>query len=176
MTDQYEVELMGLLCAASEVKGKTRLQKLSYFLQEAEGVILGLNFRMHHYGPYSANLEAQIQSAEFRGLVRIDEPEEGPILIAITGLGEKAAAGASSTDAVNRLLKRLGRRTPRDLELLGTVHFLAGVTRYEGSEEATERLRRAVMDWKGEKFSEQEIEGTIEELLGLGYLEVEDQA
>jgi uncharacterized protein YwgA len=37
--------------------GKTQLQKLGYFLQEAFSVPTKYSFRMHHYGPYAEALE-----------------------------------------------------------------------------------------------------------------------
>ena len=37
--------------------GKTKLQKISYFFQEALSIPLKYRFRMHYFGPYSDDLD-----------------------------------------------------------------------------------------------------------------------
>ena len=80
--DSTELELLGLLSQAERIRGKTKFQKLAYFLQEGERVPLGLNFRMHHYGPYSPDLETYLQRLKMRDLVEVDHTTiDGPVVI-----------------------------------------------------------------------------------------------
>jgi len=48
--------------AGGQVVGRTRLQKIAYFL-EASGLGTGFRFRYKHYGPYSEQLAAAAQHA-----------------------------------------------------------------------------------------------------------------
>ena len=51
--------------------GKTRLQKISYLLQEAMGLPTRYEFRMHHYGPYAESVETNIARLKLTGYVEI---------------------------------------------------------------------------------------------------------
>ena len=51
--------------------GKTRLQKLGYFLQESFQVPTKYAFRMHHYGPYSEALDTDMARLQLTGYVAI---------------------------------------------------------------------------------------------------------
>ena len=51
--------------------GKTKIQKICYFLQEAVGVELMYPFRMHYYGPYSDELDRTLSLASSVGFIDI---------------------------------------------------------------------------------------------------------
>ncbi|MFO0993291.1 MAG: hypothetical protein U1E67_15300 [Hyphomicrobiales bacterium] len=48
--------------AGGHIVGRTKLQKIAYFL-EAAGIGSGFNFQYKHYGPYSEKLAAAVQHA-----------------------------------------------------------------------------------------------------------------
>lgn len=58
-----------LHCIISELTntGRTPLQTIGYFLQEAQGVPTKYTFRMHHYGPYTEALNTDIARLELTG-------------------------------------------------------------------------------------------------------------
>ena len=169
--DNTAVLLLSLVSEAGGITGKTRFQKLAYFLQEAEQVPLGLNFRMHHYGPYAHELEMRLQWLRVSDLVDVDDARiDGPVVIDISERGREAAKGQAYQEELQRVLENLGRKSPRQLELLGTVHCLAQTTGYDGSEQGRSRLNDAVKVWKEQRFSRQQIDDAIDELIDLGYL------
>ena len=169
--DSTEIEVLGLLSQAERIRGKTRFQKLLYFLQEGERVPLGLNFRMHHYGPYSPDLETYLQRLEVRNLVEVDDTcVDGPVFIDVTDAGRRVGDQATSQDKVTRVLERLETKWPKQLELLATVHYLAGATGYDASQESTARLLQAVKVWKQDRFNAREIQSALGELTELEYL------
>src|SRR4030042_4850313 len=51
--------------------GKIQLQKLAYFLQESYEIPLGYTFRMHHYGPYSRDLDNDLLKLSLMGFVDV---------------------------------------------------------------------------------------------------------
>jgi uncharacterized protein len=58
--------------AGGHIVGRTRLQKIAYFL-EAAGLGAGFQFRYKHYGPYSEQLADAAQTARIVGM--LDERE-----------------------------------------------------------------------------------------------------
>lgn len=169
--DSTEVELLGLLTQAERIRGKTKFQKLAYFLQEGERVPLGLNFRMHHYGPYSPALETCLQRLEMRNLVKVDYTSiDGPVLIDVVETGRGMGEQPRHTKKVEKVLEKLGGKWPGQLELLATVHYLADATAYDGSPDTRDRLVKAVKAWKQARFTNREIDSAIDELVELGYL------
>ena len=59
-TQELQLAILHKVISELDDVGKTKLQKLGYFLQEAYGVSTKFPFRMHHYGPYSEALETDI--------------------------------------------------------------------------------------------------------------------
>ncbi len=168
--DNTQIELLGLLAQAEKIRGKTRFQKLLYFLQEGEGVRLGLNFRMHHYGPYCPTLEVYLQTLQLQDLVEVDAEFDGPVVIDISPKGRELGERSAYGEAARHLLKNLGAKLPSQLELLATVHYLAKATGYDVSDPARERLIQAVKTWKQGKFTVREIGEAVDELTQLRYL------
>lgn len=169
--DSTEIELLGMLGQAQRIRGKTKFQKLAYFLQEGERVPLDLNFRMHHYGPYSPGLETCLQRLQMRGLVDLHYTSiDGPVLIDAAQTGLKIGQQSANREKVDSVLEKLGGKLPKQLELLATVHYLAGATGYDGSPGMKERLIRAVKAWKEERFNRGQISSAVDELGDLGYL------
>ena len=107
--------------------GKTRLQKICYFMQESFGLPTSYSFRMHHYGPYADALDTDITRLKFSGYIdvkvdlegygyhitAIDEPEEewNPLLDPYIGLIEEG-------------ISKLRDWQTSELELAATIHFV----------------------------------------------------
>ena len=58
-----------LLASGGEVKGKTKLQKLAYFLGVKAGCVDDLGYRAHFYGPFSQAVADATEKLRRRGLV-----------------------------------------------------------------------------------------------------------
>ena len=74
---QVKLAILYDVIKALEDVGKTRIQKTVYFLQEAFGVPLSYSFRMHHYGPYSEEVETDISRLKMTGYVFVKPDLQG---------------------------------------------------------------------------------------------------
>lgn len=72
MTDFANTVRDVVAAAGGRLVGKTRLQKTVYIL-EAAGVVSGLNYTYHYYGPYSEDLASAARDAVTDKTVREDE-------------------------------------------------------------------------------------------------------
>ena len=170
MTDTW-VHAIPALLIRGDVRGRKRLQKLLYFLQEAEGQPLGLDYRMHYYGPYSPTLDARIQLLAARGLVEETTPADGVSKFSLSA-GAEAQLGRtppSLHESIDRVLEHFGRLTPNAIELLATVHFLAQGRREVG-DELEGKLVDEVNAWKRPKYSRGQIVSAVRRLGELGYI------
>ena len=113
--------------------GKTKIQKIVYFLQEAVSVPLGYSFRMHYYGPYSDELDGVLSLAKSVGKIDITPDPNGfgyhvtmGQEIGRTWLKDydvsKELKGAEIDGAINTL----GALETFELELYATIHFIGG--------------------------------------------------
>ena len=57
--------------------GKTHIQKTAYFAQEAASVDLDLRFVIHHYGPYSFELESLLQTLDSQNVLDVAREDDG---------------------------------------------------------------------------------------------------
>ena len=107
--------------------GKTKLQKLLYFSQEAIGAPLEYRFRMHHYGPFAEDIENDISFMKAIGHLNVQLDSSG------FGYHIKPASSEQIpwdeeldkykgrlTDAIGKL----GMLDVPELELWATVHFV----------------------------------------------------
>jgi hypothetical protein len=164
--------LLHMLGSFPDIPGKKVFQKLCYFLQEGEGGRLGVRFRMKHYGPFSEELDAALDDLKERQLITISGSREDGYQIALRPDAKVGAVKAEDEAAVTRLKERLGGQLSHGLtlELLGTLHILAGEQPYDGSAGAKDRLVEQVRAWKGKKFDDGFIRVSIERLETIGYL------
>lgn len=157
-----------------QIPGKKVFQKLSYFLQEAEGARLGVRFRMKRYGPYSAELEDRLQDLAERHLVSISGSSDEGFTISFSDDAPTDLPDLDSEDrqALERLTRIFRNELSRGLtlELLASLHFLAKGHPYSGTEEEIERLVKQVQAWKGKKFDSSFIQDQVARLEEIGYL------
>ena len=107
--------------------GKTKLQKLGYFLQEAYGVSTKFPFRMHHYGPYSEALETDIARLRLAGYVKVEADLQG-YGFHITKIDSPPEGWEQLIEPfghpIERTIAEFGNRTTPELELAATIHFV----------------------------------------------------
>ncbi len=169
MGDLVDEVIARLVAEKSVIRGKKVLQKLVYFVQEGEGVRLGLSFRMRHYGPFSDELDELTEEMGERGVLSITDSGEAGFTFR-PGKTLTATPHTSADSQVDRVIERFGNEGGLTLELLATIHFLAERHGYDGSAQGNDMLVGRVQAWKGRKFQDPFIRDNIHKLQALGYL------
>ena len=167
--DQQHKAILRLL-SKGQVRGKKKLQKLLYFLQEAERESLGFDFRMHYYGPYSPTLDARVQSLSHTGWVQSALSQDGVSLFSLGELAKSVPEKPEPSDEnLDRVLSRFGGLSPYNIELLGTIHFLARGWQRIGEDEVR-TLVSHIRAWKGSKYTHAQIVDGVKRLQEWGYV------
>ena len=114
--------------------GKAKVQKISYFLQEAVGVPLKYRFKMQYFAPYSDSLDDALSLSRALGYVKIAPYPDG--------FGYQVTPGEVTEDrwfqdydmaedtgvAVERIeevIDTLGELEVHELELYASIHFIS---------------------------------------------------
>lgn len=146
--------------------GKTKIQKITYFLQEAVGVPLGYQFRMHYYGPYSDSLDSVLSLAKSLGHIDI-QPDPSGFGYHVTPCEENEAVQVNEASVpyeadptvVHSAIEMLGRLETSKLELYATIHFIVGIK----GELPKDEVLKTVGGLKP-KFTPDYIDGTYQAL------------
>ena len=132
--------------------GRTRLQKLAYFLT-ACGVPTGLAFVEGSYGPFSQGLAPMLRQLVNNGVLA--EVRLGPMHAVKPGVAFEDArahhrrAVEQHEQAIARVADLLARLDTRHTELAASVHFAAGTLRSQLGRDPTEReVLEKVLGWK----------------------------
>lgn len=152
------------ILASGPVRGRKRLQKLAYFLQEAEDQPLGFDFRMYFYGPYSPNLDARLQLLESLDLIRVGD-EDGVAEYSINDASDLSGQ-PKMKKKIDRVLENFDEFSASKIELYATVHFLAR----RNADKSPQRLIGQLRAWKGSKFSAKQATAALDGLTNIGYL------
>lgn len=123
------LKLMDRLRENGSWSGETHIQKSAYFVQEAMGVPLGLDFVLYRHGPFSFDLRETL--GEMRGSCLVNvvaRPGYGPSLeVSETGKEheERFPRTIAKYDGqLARVTDWLGKRDVYALERLGTALFV----------------------------------------------------
>jgi uncharacterized protein YwgA len=122
--------------------GKTKLQKLTYFLQEAFGLPLGYRFQMYHYGPYSFDLDDELSRTKTLGYVDV-EPDPDGYGFHILPINTAPETPGSYAERVEAVVERFGHLDAGQLELLATLHFVQ-ITTQVNDEERVMKLTQSL--------------------------------
>lgn len=133
---------------------KKSLQKIVYLIEET-GEQLGYSYTIHFYGPYSADLDYDIQKESLHGNLIIDYTDYGHLLSA----PKDKAASRLSTRAMN-VIRNFGQKSPSELELLATTLFV----QRKVSSSAPEEILPTVKKIKGAKYSDPQINNAVQAL------------
>jgi uncharacterized protein YwgA len=137
--------LIHLVHDTDEIRlGKIRLQKLIYFLQEAKRVPLGYSFRLHHYGPYSVDLEDDVADLRLKGYVKVtaDAGGYGYDVQAESEAPDGADVRAAQYMIVLRdLCDDFGKKERAALELMATIHFVNSILGPPGNGRLTQEVK-----------------------------------
>jgi uncharacterized protein YwgA len=108
--------------AGGTIVGRTRLQKVAFFL-EAAGVGFGFPFRYKHFGPYSDLLAAATQHASALRLIRESESAGTWGLYSTYSLNVQLPLAPNATRAA--LARIMVNADAIELELAATAAYLA---------------------------------------------------
>lgn len=156
------------------IPGKKAFQKYMYFL-DAKGVPTPLSFRIHHFGPYSSDLDYQTDNLEIEGAIQVLANASGTGFVIQPGRKSKNIIESGSDyiseneEKINFVLDALPSES-RILELWSTTHFVANsMNKFYGGAEK-ENVVSEVIKIKQEKFTEIEIREAYDELIELKLL------
>lgn len=120
MREKAYQQLAELISMAGGIDGRKKLQKIVFILKN-KGAPFQEKFSYHYFGPYSAELQLEIDDMVTRGVIQ--EIQSGP--------GYKYSAGANVPDfddstlqSYSDLVARLNALPPTILELLATFYYL----------------------------------------------------
>ena len=128
--------------------GKTKLQKISYFLQESVGVDLMYPFRMHYFGPYSEDLDGILSLTESIGLIDIEPDLQG--FGYHVCLSDGPSAWSQEYDItthpniaeIDKAIEVLGKLETYQLELYATIHYIGGPKTTRSKEQTVETVKK----------------------------------
>ncbi len=121
--------LAAIQCIVEQSKdiGKTKVQKIIYFLQEGLQVPLDYSFKMHHYGPFSDEIDSGISALQSAGYIEVTHDSQG-YGYHITPASEKQLPWdselATYKEEMTKAIHALSVLDASNLELYATVHFV----------------------------------------------------
>lgn len=150
--------------------GKTKIQKIVYFLQESVNVPLKYPFRMHYYGPYSDELDGNLSLTKSIGYIDID-PDPNGFGYHVTPVEEMEGTSWQGyemsddpevhvlTDGIDNAIDILGRLDTPQIELYATIHLINGLRGNSSKEKTVQTVKRLKP-----KFSMEHIENSYQTL------------
>jgi uncharacterized protein YwgA len=166
---EFRLAILYRLISELEDAGKTRLQKLVYFLQEAIDVPTTYSFRMHHYGPYAEALETDIARLRLTGYIEIEPDSQGygfHIKPIDSPFEEWSRLIEPYNEGIGRAIEVFGNRQTHELELAATIHFVDSLL----ADASTDKVLDKVKSLKP-RFAESYIQDVHSELKSVGFLD-----
>lgn len=164
-----------LVCKKGSLPGKKAFQKFMYFI-DAKGVPTPLNFRIHHFGPYSRELDYATENLEIEGAITVTKNPSGQGFIITPGIRSEKwiESGQEFLKKYKEVIDDVLSSLPNDvkiLELWSTTHFVANAMNkfYDGA--SKEKVIDEVVKIKQDKFSKDEIAKAYDELMNLNFLQ-----
>ena len=146
-TDLLVRRLAAIQCIVEQSKdiGKTKVQKIVYFLQEGLKVPLQYRFRMHHYGPFSDEIDSGISALQSAGYIEVNHDSQG-YGYHITPASENQLPWDSELakyrDEMTKAISALSVLDASNLELYATIHFVQHLLDEPSKEEVLENVSR----------------------------------
>ncbi len=153
--------------------GKVGVQKCVYLIQEALGLDLGYEFHMHHYGPYSSELDDTLTEMEAEGLLKVMHViyPAGYIghEITIGDLNKEFKITGENEKIVEKVTKFFENASAEQMELSATIHFVHAILEREKSKPVKGRVIAEVQSLKP-KFSAETVSNAYDKLQYSGFL------
>lgn len=139
--DGFVVALLGSL-PHRQVRGKKRLQKLSYLLKES-GTPCPADFVLKDFGPYSTEIARGASLLAATGQIQERSEEVGPArrIVSVYTLSEEIDAPMLDENSIERL-RCFNNFSTIELEIAATIqYFIAQGSTSELAEEQTKRMK-----------------------------------
>ena len=165
--EELRAAMIHTMVSRLEDVGKTKIQKLMYFLQDAYGLPLGCKFYLHYYGPYSDEVDSGISNLRFMGYVNVRPDAEGygfHVTRNSTGEVGWATVISNAEQQIDSVVEHLGSMDVSQLELAATIHYVSKSSGFKkGDVIASVRSRKP-------KFSRELISDAYDSLASMNLL------
>lgn len=109
--------------------GKTKLMKIIYMLQQVKKILLGYDFDIYTYGPYSSEVLEGLDELVAEGLVSskmIKYPNYVGYELHLTKVGNEKLSNVRDDEekAINDIISFADKKNAKDLELYSTIIFI----------------------------------------------------
>jgi len=156
--------------------GKVALQKMMFLLQELFAVPVGYDFELYHVGPFSRDLQADLDYAHFLQAVSIVETPPYGFRILPGAQSETIASRghaflARHTRSIEGAEQEFGSMSARELELRATLVYVAKWHQKRAEAPKRDQVVEEVAALKS-KYARQEIEEALDELRRAQHIEV----
>lgn len=142
-----------------EAPCKKKIQKLVYLIEERQ-LELGFDYKIHIYGPYSADLDYTICELKAENCLDITYTNKGHILKCKRNITDEMP------EEMRFVINTFGTKTPLELELITTALYADRHLKDSNDRSIIEAVQRI----KGKKFSENKIQNAISLLKETGYI------
>lgn len=147
MSDNFS-KIISLLAISQKIEGRKKLQKMVFILQQL-GIEFDEKFSYHFYGPYSSELQFEIEYLTERDI--INEERTNPYIYKPNIESGKPIKLDSSVEGFKEVIEHLNQQPAKLLEAVATIFYLVDYG-YE-DEEAFKKLEILKPD-HDEYFSE----------------------
>ncbi len=150
-----------------QIQGKKALQKILYFVNLGRKVFL---YQWNSYGPYSEEVKYMSEGMVIDGQIRIEPrslstPGRTQFNMVLTEDGKKHLASIGTVPELDSRIEFVHRlldgKTPREMELLASVHYIAS---YEDGK-CSNRIFDIITELKpNADFSQNNVDAAVQEL------------
>jgi len=113
--------ILTLLNEAGEINGRIKFQKMVYILKN-KGVPFNEKFKYHYFGPFSSDLQLEIDELVDRNILM--ERDANPYIYAITKENNVEFDNDLYVSEKKDLIQFLNKRDFKELEVISTIYFL----------------------------------------------------
>ena len=150
--------------------GKTKIQKIVYFLQESVSVPLKYPFRMHYYGPYSDELDGNLSLTKSLGYIDI-HPDPDGFGYHVTPVKERGNTSWQGytmsedpevrelTGIIDDAIDILGQLETPQIELYATIHLISRLKGHSSERQTLQTVKKLKP-----KFSVEHIDYSYQKL------------
>lgn len=149
MNEKKCIELINTICEILQ-PGKKTLQKLLY-LVERKGINLGLNYKIHFFGPYSSNLDDYLHDFESTGLININTSSRTHSITVVDKSKIECVLEQKELEIAKAIIETFSKLKPLELEALTTIDYVANNIVKEANEN---KVIGKVKEIKGTKFND----------------------
>lgn len=144
--------------------GKKKFQKLVYLIEGIGGAQLGYEYEIYFYGPYSRKLDDDLVGLSHDNFIEFVRKGQSHLIRPVVQTKTDTAPVEMCENEkriIDEQLDRFGKKSPYELELFATTHYIASLLGDNADEES---IGRAVKKVKGPKFSDEKISFAIREM------------